>query len=221
MPDTVSNDTTPIVPSSNGYKEYRSIKFYSNGTAFNRYGKKVGFLRADNNVMISFRNPIQQIKLDYIIASLFLNDGVFENPNDIVIQHKDYNKTNCAVDNLQIFKCNKYTDISDKIQTENDEIKLLKSIISKLQIENNNLIETLEKLRRKKNPNNYKITDGNDTDIPTKKISKNKDPYDAEVYLLDKSRGDYEVYSARDICNRFDIDLKKLKYRCLSHTKFR
>ena len=220
MPNTVSNDTTPIIPSSNGYKEYRGIKFYPNGTAYNRYNKKVGYLRKDNNVMISFRNPIEHKKLDYIIASLFLNDGVFDNPNDIVIQHKDGDKTNCSIDNLQIFKTNKYTDISDKIQTENDEVKLLKSIISKLQNENNNLIEELQTLRKRKNANSYKITDGNDTTIQTETVSKRKNAYDKEVYLIDRTKNDYEVYKVRDICDRFNMDVKTVNYRCKSHSKF-
>ena len=192
MPDTVSNNTTP-----NGYKEYRGIKFYPNGTAYNRYGKKVGFIRNNNSVIVSFRNPIQHMRLDYIMVSLFLNNGVFENINDIVIQHKDGNPINCSLDNLQVFKCNKYTDISDKIQKDNDEVKLLKSLISKLQIENNNLIKELEKLRRKKNPNSYKITDGTDDsadDTTTKPVSKRKnDQYEKDVYLIDTTRGDYEV----------------------------
>lgn len=92
-------------------KTWGSLTITENGKVVNHEKGHELKIHKDTGGNPSFTNPDlkKNIRLDYAIAMLFLNDGKFcENIAEYYIEHKDGDITNCKLENLIL-----YTDRND------------------------------------------------------------------------------------------------------------
>ena len=85
------------------------LTFYKNGTLIGKSGKEIGQIGVTGEIVFTFPDSKQYMKLSIAICALFKNNGKFPNSvRDWKITYLDGNKLNCSVDNLE------FTDIKQE-----------------------------------------------------------------------------------------------------------